>query len=488
MVFERWGPRVLYAGGLALLGSGYFLASKVTALWQFYACISLLGGLGAAAIGMVPAAALISRWFERRLSTAIGIAYAGFGCGSLLIVPLAQTLIDADGWRHAYQVIGGSLLVVLRLSLAVPWRTIRAGLPSLVVPRHRVAAGAGPVRAALRDRTFWRLVQVMFFTAVGMYLIIVQSVAYLVDVGFTPLQAAAAFGAAGVLSVVGVSSAGWLADRFGHRRAATVSFVGTFLGISLLFAMSYGASLAMLVAYVLLFGICQGARGPLVAGLSARLFSGPGQATIYGVIFACMSVGSGIGALLAGALHDLTGGYRAGFVLAMVCVLLAALPFWTSDALARRPLRVRQNDRPRHAPPLLPASPTVNVKQAANVLDLIEFFASHKRPASARRDRQALQLAALVDLQPARHARRPRLPVRAAGARRLLPVAAVVVAAAADRARRADPRLAARAAARAGRAHRRDRRAGGDERQPTRCSSTRSSRRMRSATPRRRAS
>jgi len=342
MVFERWGPRLLYASGLALLGSGYFLASQATSLWQFYVCISLLGGLGVAAIGMVPAAALISRWFERRLSTAIGVAYAGFGCGSLLIVPLAQTLIDAEGWRHAYRVIGATLLVLLPLSLALPWRTIRAGLPSLVAPHHRSAAGAGPVRAALRDRTFWRLVQVMFFTAVGMFLIIVQSVAYLVDVGYTALQAATAFGAAGALSVVGVSSSGWLADRFGHRRAATLSFVGTFLGISLLLAMSYGASLAMLVAYVLLFGICQGARGPLAAGLSARLFSGPGQATIYGVIFACMSIGSGIGSLLAGALHDLSGGYRAGFVLSMVCVLLAALPFWTSDALIIG--RLRQAD------------------------------------------------------------------------------------------------------------------------------------------------
>ena len=306
----------------------------MTSLWQFYVCISLLGGLGVAAIGMVPAAALISRWFERRLSTAIGIAYAGFGCGSLLIVPLAQTLIDADGWRHAYEVIGATLLVApAALAGGAVANDPRRPAARSSCRAARVAAGAGPVRAALRDRTFWRLVQVMFFTAVGMYLIIVQSVAYLVDVGYTPLQAATAFGAAGALSVVGVSSSGWLADRFGHRRAATVSFIGTFLGISLLLAMSFGASLAMLVAYVLLFGICQGARGPLAAGLSARLFSGPGQATIYGVIFACMSVGSGIGSLLAGALHDLTGGYRAGFVLSMVCVLLAALPFWTTDAL-----------------------------------------------------------------------------------------------------------------------------------------------------------
>jgi len=346
IVFDRWGPRVLYAGGLALLGTGYFLAGRLHELWQFYLCIGILGGLGAAAVGMVPAAALISRWFRHRVTTALGLAYAGFGLGSLLVVPLAQTLIDGRGWRSAYEVLGAVLLVLLPLSIALPWRTIRAGLPAEPSAPAPVAASprpptdgaprSRPVRTALRERPFWLLVQVMFFTAVGMYLVVVQSVAYLVDVGFTPLQAAGAFGAAGMLSVVGMSSAGWLADRFGHRRAATVSFAGTTIGIALLFAMSFGSTHWLLAAYVLLFGICQGARGPLIAGLSARLFAGPGQSTIYGVIYACMSVGSGIGALLSGVLHDLTGGYRAAFLLAMVCVLLAALPFWTSNALLLR--------------------------------------------------------------------------------------------------------------------------------------------------------
>jgi len=339
MVFDRWGPRVLYAGGLGLLGTGYFLAGRLHELWQFYLCIGILGGLGAAAVGMVPAAALISRWFRHRMTTALGLAYAGFGCGSLLVVPLAQTLIDDAGWRRAYEVIGAVLLVLLPLSMALPWRAIRAGLPpSTPAPSYQplpldAGAAAKPVRSALRQRSFWLLVQVMFFTAVGMYLIIVQSVVYLVDVGFTPLQAAGAFGIAGLLSVFGMSSAGWLADRFGHQRAATISFAGTAIGIVLLFAMSYRSTHWLLAAYVLLFGICQGARGPLIAGLSARLFPGPGQSTIYGVIYACMSIGSGIGAFLSGMLHDLTGGERAAFVLAIVCVLLAALPFWTSDRL-----------------------------------------------------------------------------------------------------------------------------------------------------------
>ncbi|MDP2005428.1 MAG: MFS transporter [Rubrivivax sp.] len=340
IVFERWGPRVLYAGGLALLGAGYYLAGQAQTLWQFYLCIGLLGGLGASAIGMVPAAALISRWFDRRMSTAIGLAYAGFGCGALLMVPLAQTLIDSRGWRDAYHLIGGTLLLLLPLSLTLPWGRIRAGSAALPPPVARSGAGMpAPLRAALGQRRFWLLVQVMFFTATGMYLIIVQSVAYLVDIGFTPLQAAGAFGSAGMLSVIGVSAAGWLADRYGHKRAATVSFTGTFLGTVVLFVMSFQSTHWLLGAYVLLFGLCQGARGPVIASLSARLFPGPGQAAIYGAIYACMSVGSGLGALLSGVLHDLSGGYRASFVLAMACVIAAAAPFWTSRILipAERP-------------------------------------------------------------------------------------------------------------------------------------------------------
>jgi MFS family permease len=173
----------------------------------------------------------------------------------------------------------------------------------------------------------------MFFTAFSMYLVIVQSVAYLVDMGFSPLQAATAFGACGMLSVVGLSSSGWVSDRFGPRNAATASFIGTTLGIAMLYAISWRASEVLLVAYVLLFGICQGARGPVVAGLSAKLFSGRGQATVYGAIYALMSVGTGAGALLSGALHDWTGGYRAGFLLALASVALAAAPFWTSREL-----------------------------------------------------------------------------------------------------------------------------------------------------------
>ncbi|MFO1265989.1 MAG: MFS transporter [Rubrivivax sp.] len=345
-VFERHGPRVLYAGGIGLLAAGMLIASQAGALWQLYVGLGVFGGLGSGAVGMVPAAALLTWWFSSRLSTAIGIAYAAFGCGSLVMVPLSQALIDWQGWRITYLALGAGLVGVGLLALMLPWRAITAPRP----PRRRAdasegAAAVSPLRAAMAQPRFWLLVQVMFFTALGMYLVLPQSVAYLIDIGFTPLVGHG--GEHGQHAVdrrrLGLEL---VSDRFSHRRAATVSFIGTALGLCMLLALTYRskgpAAEWLLAGYVVLFGICQGARGPVVASLSAKLFAGHGQSTVYGAIYALMSIGTALGALLAGALHDWTGGYRVGFVFALVCIALAAAPFWLSQRqlvpAASRPL------------------------------------------------------------------------------------------------------------------------------------------------------
>lgn len=329
-VFERYGPRVLYASGIGLMALGYLIASHASELWHFHVGVGLFAGLGCGAVGMVPAAALLSWWFPQRLSTAMGIAYSAFGCGTLVMVPMAQALIDAVGWRQTYITLGLAVLAVGVAAFLMPWRAITAARREPPAS-HGGKSGRSPLHSAVTQVRFWLLVQVMFFTALGMYLVLPQSVAYLIDMGFSPLQSATSVGAASMLSVAGVSTSGWLSDRFTHKKAATVSFVGTALGIGMLIALTYHASHWLLMGYVVLFGVCQGARGPVVASLSALLFAGRGQSTVYGAIYALMSIGTGLGALLSGALHDWTGGYRTGFLLALVCVALAAAPFWFSQ-------------------------------------------------------------------------------------------------------------------------------------------------------------
>lgn len=358
VLFDRWGPRLVYMLGVGSLGLGYFLAGNLTQLWQFHLCIGVAGGVGISAIGMVPSASLISRWFPHSTSTAIGIAYAGFGAGTLVLVPFAQYLNQALGWRDAYHVLGGTLLVTLPIVMLLPWRVIRAGFGARdrhaqrdldrskttnaqTVGTNSIRATAdflpkrSPLRAALRHSGFWGLAQAFFFTSVVVYTVLVQMIAYLVSTGFTPIEAASAFGFAGILSVLGVSSAGRLADVLGPRRTATLTFACTFLGLASLLALSYFPSHWFLMSFVGFFGIAQGARGPIISGLCSKLFPGPGLATIYGVAYACMSVGAASGAMMSGLLYDWTGGYQASIIFSMLNVILAVSPFWVYRELRK---------------------------------------------------------------------------------------------------------------------------------------------------------
>jgi predicted MFS family arabinose efflux permease len=280
-------------------------------------------------MGMVPASMLITGWFRNRMSTAMGIAYAGFGTGTLVIVPLAQYLIEAHGWRDTYRLMGFAVLALLPLVLLLPWRQIAehgtrvAGSEADVPP-----VKGSPLGAALRQREYWQLVQVFSFTALAMYAMLSQIVAYLVQVGLKPMEAATTFGLQGLLAVFGMTASGWSCDRFGYRATATASFASTFAGIAFLVLLSWFPERWLVVPFVLLFGISQGARGPIVASIAAKTFRGPAFATIYGTIFAWMSAGAALGSWISGALFDLTGGYRASFAFSMVCVLVACSPFW----------------------------------------------------------------------------------------------------------------------------------------------------------------
>jgi len=330
LVFDRLGPRWVYGAGTALLGTAFVLASGVSSLWQFYVCIGVLVGLGVSLNGMVPGSALLSRWYRVRLSTAIGIAFSATGVGTILFVPLAQSLIGAYEWRSAYRILGLALLALLPVVLLLPWKRFAAGSPEYHREARQKRPGEGwTARAAMRTPVFWGLAAVFFCTAAAMFSVLVQLVVFFIDAGFSPLAAASAFGTLGLLTAISVMSSGLISDRFGYRQTVTASFMGTGAGMALLLFMTFQPSAVLLVLFVLLFGFCMGTRGPIISSVSARYFSGPHVATIYGAIYSANALGAACGSLMGGALHDLTGGYRAGLAIALVLLALAATPFWT---------------------------------------------------------------------------------------------------------------------------------------------------------------
>jgi predicted MFS family arabinose efflux permease len=238
-------------------------------------------------------------------------------------------------WRTTYQILSATLLVAVPVAaFVVPWRIFVAGPQDSVAGREaRTGEQGWSVRDALRSRMYWALTQVFFFTATAMFTVLVQAVVFLIDLGFSPLTAASAYGVIGMLSVVSVSMSGLLAERFGLRQVVSASFAGTATGVLLLLALSWWRSGWLLAAFVAVFGLCMGVRGPTVSAVATRKFAGPKVATIYGMIFGANAVGAAFGSLMGGVLHDLTGGYRAGFTLSLCAVVLAVAPFWTVKEL-----------------------------------------------------------------------------------------------------------------------------------------------------------
>ena len=334
LAFDRLGPRWVFGAGVACLGAAFFLAGGLVSLWQFYLLIGALVGIGVSLNGMVPGSALLARWYRARLSTAIGIAFSAVGVGTLVFVPLAQYLVSEYSWRLAYRIFGASLLVFAPVVLFVlPWRLFASGHPDY---RPKLAKGEGgwTVHAATRTPVYWGLAQLFFCTATAMFSVVVQLVAFFVDTGFSPLTAATAYGALGMLSAASIMGSGFLSDRFGYRQTATVSFVGTALGMALLLLLTaHHSSYLLLVLFVAIFGLCMGVRGPIVSSICARFFAGANVATIYGTIYATNAIGAAFGSYIGGVLHDLGGDYRAGLVFALVFIALAAAPFWTIPAL-----------------------------------------------------------------------------------------------------------------------------------------------------------
>ena len=47
------------------------MLDSLSSIWQFYAFLGILGGLGASMVGVIPAQSLVSRWFDKNLGTGI---------------------------------------------------------------------------------------------------------------------------------------------------------------------------------------------------------------------------------------------------------------------------------------------------------------------------------------------------------------------------------------------------------------------------------
>ena len=335
----RFRPlRVMAAGGVAM-GLTLFADSFISSPAQLYLGFSVATALAVAAAGWVPALVYVQREFQDRVGLAIGIVSSGVGVGMLLVVPLTQVLIDAFGWRTAFQVLGGlSVAWIVPASLWLmrhPLERERQG--QTPVKKNQEKAGFDPTLAqAMRTEPFWLLMAAFFFGNLCSQTLHVHQVAYLVDHGLAAIVAASVVGVVGLASIVGKTGGGWLSDRI-EREFVYVAGIAI-MAASALVLLALGAAPTRWGAYgyAVLLGVGYSVTASLTPAMVSDRYSGPHFGAIVGAGLMGAAAGSALGPWLAGRMYDATGSYTAPFLLAAACAAFAMAAGWRARVLRTR--------------------------------------------------------------------------------------------------------------------------------------------------------
>jgi MFS family permease len=331
---DKFGPRLVLAGGALLTCGGFALCSRVHNIWQFYFFLAL-AALGQGTMWSPPLAT-VQKWFIRRRGLILGIVTSGIGLGILFIIPFLSLLISAYGWRLAFISLGaGSFFFLLLCSIVMAPNPERKGLhpygwqesrgPAVELeggqPKLQIAS-QWRTGEAVRTKAFFMVVVLYTAAMISINMIGAHFVRFAIDIGIEQTTAASAFGLIGGLSIIGKIVAGSTTERISWNWSLGICCFGAAVVISSFLA---ATNLWMIYVCAAFYGFFYGGVVPLVPGLTGHLFGTRSLSQLIGIV---SGIGIGVGSLgpvIAGLVFDKTGSYAISFILAAGTLVIAGI-------------------------------------------------------------------------------------------------------------------------------------------------------------------
>jgi MFS family permease len=334
--FDRSSIRNVICLGALLTALGFFVASQIDALWQFYAVMGTFLALGVAAVGPLAGTTLVANWFTERRGIALGIAGMGISASGFAMAPLATLLIGAIGWRDTFLVYGVvPLLLVIPLAwLVIVNRPEQIGLrpDGAQDPESTPTSGGGQLappaadgnrqlassfeldwstRSALRQRNLWVIAIAIALNSCTNGAMLTHIIPHATDIGFDPLAAAWVLSCIAGFGAVGKLLFGWIADRIDKRLTLWCATALQGLGIVLILnAEQY--HLLLLAGTV--YGLGMGGMPPLAGALIGAAFGRYRFGRMMGLMNPVMLPIRVLGIPYAGWIFDRTGSYEIAFL------------------------------------------------------------------------------------------------------------------------------------------------------------------------------
>jgi MFS family permease len=330
MVIDRVGARWVILTGVGLVGISLMLMAWMTKLWQ-YELLCITEVLGYVLAGPIANQVLVAKWFKARRGRAMGYVYLGLGLGGVVSPLLSNTLIRNLGWRHALEVVGLLIMLVLIPIGLLVTRSAPANLgllpdgdavgdgQSASGNESKPAAPQGDILAAIRTKNFWLILAGSTLVVGAIGAVIQHFILFLRDQGYSATMASRFFTALLVASLGGRVLVGYLADRFRKKNIMALFYASLSASVFLL-AFSHNPS--AIWCFVVVFGFSMGADYMLIPLVTAECFGTASLGKLLALIIVGYSLGQWGAPWIAGRIFDAHHSYELAWNIIAVAGLL----------------------------------------------------------------------------------------------------------------------------------------------------------------------
>ena len=333
-LYDRVGGRKLILIGATVIGITAILLAFTFHIAYFIFVFGVVMAVAMSAGSITTGAVIVSKWFQRKRATAIGITAAGASVGGLILVPFTTYLIQLLDWRYSWAILG-TMIIVLVLPVAFFVLRNNPQDMGLLPDGDEAPSGSGPRRPvrppgplevdqwrhAFRSWPMWQLCATYFVCGFTTLIMAFHFVPNAVESGFSPATAATAFGVLSAMNTIGVLIVGPIADKMGNK--SLLGMVYFFRGVGYILLLTLPGQWG-LWAFAVVGGSSWIATVPLTTGLTADIYGLKKVGTLSGMVFLSHQIGGSIGIQFGGIMRDLTGSYTVPFAVAAGLLFFAA--------------------------------------------------------------------------------------------------------------------------------------------------------------------
>lgn len=316
---DRFGIRKVMGIVVVLFGIVCALTGLVSGFWTLFLAFLFLRMFGQGALTLL-SQNTAAMWFDKRLGLANSIIAIGFSLASAGTPVFFFWLIESFGWRVAYPILGG-IVVVIMLPLVILIYVNRpeemnqqmdGGWTDNVKLSEQTSAYNFTLQEAMKTPTYWIISGFMFSISMIGTAVIFNALFLFSEFGLTDEESIAVLAITGLVSAIAQLFAGWLADVVPLRWLMVFNAFGQTITVTLLLFISNVWTATLFAVSAGIFNaVHQGAVGPLWARYYGREHLGK----IRGSTFTATVAGSSLGPFVMGFLFDVTGSYTPSILI-----------------------------------------------------------------------------------------------------------------------------------------------------------------------------